>query len=156
MVKQNHNSTQRKGGDELLSEKVRGEEYRSTTVCIDAYQSGVPIGRFYNPSSKNGIAFHGITSFLLEMEQLLDRMELPKSFTAPRTFAIPSPQDSEPPPEQPPQGSLATFRLRILFRQNASWQGSVTWVEGRQAQSFRSVLELMKLIHSALEYRQTA
>ena len=44
--------------------------------------------------------------------------------------------------------------MRILFRQNASWQGSVTWLEGGRDESFRSVLELLLLMHSALETEQ--
>ena len=36
-------------------------------------------------------------------------------------------------------------------RQNATWQGSVTWVEKKEKQQFRSALELLKLIESALE-----
>ena len=50
----------------------------------------------------------------------------------------------------PRRGALATFRLRILFRQNSSWQGFVSWVEGRQEESFRSTLELLMLLDSAL------
>lgn len=48
------------------------------------------------------------------------------------------------------EGKRATFALRVLFRQNASWQGSVTWLEGGQEESFRSVLELLMLMNSAL------
>ena len=48
------------------------------------------------------------------------------------------------------RGEAATFALRILFRQNASWQGSITWLEGEAEQSFRSVLELILLMDSAL------
>lgn len=44
-----------------------------------------------------------------------------------------------------------TFLLNIQDRQNATWQGSVTWVERNQRQNFRSALELIKLIESALE-----
>ena len=46
-----------------------------------------------------------------------------------------------------------TFAVRILFRQNASWQGSVTWLEGNREESFRSVLELIFLMDSALSGR---
>ena len=48
------------------------------------------------------------------------------------------------------KGRLATFELKILFRQHASWQGTIVWKEGRQEQSFRSVLELVHLMDSAL------
>lgn len=44
-----------------------------------------------------------------------------------------------------------TFLLNIQDQQNATWQGSVTWIERQQRQNFRSALELIKLIESALE-----
>lgn len=44
-----------------------------------------------------------------------------------------------------------TFIVKILERQNATWQGSVTWVDKRQEQHFRSALELLKLIDGALD-----
>lgn len=44
-----------------------------------------------------------------------------------------------------------TFIVQILSQQNATWQGLITWTEGRQTQSYRSALELMKLIDSSME-----
>lgn len=44
-----------------------------------------------------------------------------------------------------------TFLLTIQDRQNGTWQGSVTWVDKQSKQYFRSALELLKLIESALE-----
>lgn len=44
-----------------------------------------------------------------------------------------------------------TFLVKILDQQNASWQGTVTWVEERQEQRFRSALELIKLIDGAID-----
>jgi hypothetical protein len=41
--------------------------------------------------------------------------------------------------------------LQIKFRQNASWQGTVQWVEKKQSLNFRSALELIKIIDSACE-----
>ena len=49
-------------------------------------------------------------------------------------------------------GELATFAVRVLFRQNTSWQGSITWCEGKREEPFRSVLELILLMSTALEY----
>ena len=46
---------------------------------------------------------------------------------------------------------LIQRRVRILFRQNASWQGTVLWSEGSQEERFRSALELALLLDSALE-----
>lgn len=44
-----------------------------------------------------------------------------------------------------------TFIVKILDRQNATWQGSVTWVDEQREQYFRSALELLKLIDGALD-----
>ena len=55
-----------------------------------------------------------------------------------------------PPDSEIREGKLGTFALRVLFRQNASWQGSVTWLEENREESFRSALELIWLIDSAL------
>ena len=47
-------------------------------------------------------------------------------------------------------GAKATFVVRVLFRQHTSWQGSVAWLEGHNEETFRSVLELVMLMDSAL------
>lgn len=44
-----------------------------------------------------------------------------------------------------------TFILTVYDRKNATWQGSLTWVEKNEKQQFRSALELLKLIESALD-----
>lgn len=49
------------------------------------------------------------------------------------------------------QQNTGTFIVKVLDRQNATWQGSVTWVEERKEQHFRSALELLKLIDGALD-----
>ena len=133
-----------------MADRAWGEEYRTTLVCVDAYEKGIPRGRFYNPCMKAAKGFYGITHFLQEMETVLEQMDFPKAFTVRRTF---SPKQGPPnTDDELPKltGDQATFALRILFRQNASWQGSVTWLEGRQEQSFRSVLELILLLDSAM------
>ena len=45
--------------------------------------------------------------------------------------------------------------MRVIFRQNASWQGSVTWLEEEKEENFRSVLELVLLMHSATSLEDT-
>lgn len=43
-----------------------------------------------------------------------------------------------------------TFIVKIHECQNATWQGSVLWVEEQEEQYFRSALELLKLIDGAV------
>ncbi|MPM46878.1 hypothetical protein SDC9_93585 [bioreactor metagenome] len=50
-----------------------------------------------------------------------------------------------------PQTGRGTFVIQILNQQNATWQGTITWTDGKKSQPFRSLLELIKLIDSALE-----
>ncbi len=125
-------------------------ECRTTTVCVDSYEDGVPKGRFSNPYYDQWIPFQSLTQFLTKMEHSMDEMAFPRSFTEHRSFApVPTMPEHEA-DGQLSQGEQATFAIRILFRQNSSWQGSVTWLEGRQEESFRSVLELILLMDNAL------
>ena len=39
----------------------------------------------------------------------------------------------------------------MTSRQNATWQGSISWTEKGVTKHFRSALELLKLIDSAIE-----
>ena len=135
-----------------MQARIRGNEYRTTVVCIDSYENGVPVGRFFNPYHQEGKQFYGLVQFLTRMEDTLDAMEFPQSFTAARAFAAPPVNvlPVRPPELSVMEGKLATFSVRVLFRQNASWQGSVTWLDGGRSQSFRSVLELVLLMDSAL------
>ena len=43
-----------------------------------------------------------------------------------------------------------SFVVSIKSRENHTWQGSVTWVEEQKQENFRSVLELLKLMDSAI------
>ncbi len=45
----------------------------------------------------------------------------------------------------------SSFLVRIQFKQNASWQGTVQWLEEKKTCNFRSLLELLMLIQEALE-----
>ena len=122
-----------------MQNRAWGNEYRMTLVCVDDYQDSILRGRLYNPYFSTGSSFQSLMEFLRRMEELLDEMQFPQSFTA-----------ASPPVQEVQEGKCATFSVRVLFRQNASWQGSVTWLEGRREESFRSALELVLLMDSAL------
>ncbi|MDR3294957.1 MAG: hypothetical protein LBT26_03865 [Clostridiales Family XIII bacterium] len=44
-----------------------------------------------------------------------------------------------------------TFLVQVLNWQNATWQGTINWIERQETQPFRSLLEMIKLMDSALE-----
>lgn len=49
-----------------------------------------------------------------------------------------------------------TFVIDIRHSQNSSWQGEITWVTGENEKlHFRSGLELIKIIDTALEKKKS-
>ena len=125
-------------------------ESRKTIVCIDSYDKEIPVGRIYN-SYAEPESFESLTQFLLKMEAMLDDLQLPQSYTSPRSFAsMQQFPERVPPVSQVKKGRKATFEVQVIFRQHTSWQGTVIWLEEKTEQSFRSVLELIILMDSAL------
>jgi hypothetical protein len=125
--------------------------FDTTTICVDEYKDKCLSGRLYNSSYTDGLSFQSTIDLLLNMETALGGKNQPQAYTCRRLFR---PIEERPVVEatqiERKDGKLATFSLKILFRQNASWQGSVFWHEGKQEERFRSVLELLLLINSAL------
>ena len=127
----------------------RETDVRRTIVCVDSYEDGILKGWFYN-SCQEPESFSSLSQFLLKMEQMLDEIQIPQAYTALRTFSA-AQDDSICLPAVPTiRGARATFELRVSFRQHTSWQGSLLWRERKLRQSFRSVLELVSLMDSAL------
>ena len=133
-----------------MQNRIRSDPYRTTLVCIDSAQEGLLTGRVYHPYLPSGAEFKNLMQFLLIMEDLLDKLQFPQSFRMQPEPAPPLPSENEP-----HTGKIATFSVRVIFRQNASWQGSVTWLEKEKEENFRSVLELVLLMHSATSPEDT-
>ncbi|WP_187138293.1 hypothetical protein [Clostridium merdae] len=45
----------------------------------------------------------------------------------------------------------ATFVVDVLYRKASTWQGNLHWLEGEKESAFRSEIELLSLMDSALE-----
>ena len=50
-----------------------------------------------------------------------------------------------------PKKNKATFVIQVQFNQNATWQGTLRWVDKQKQQNFRSMLELVRLLDEALQ-----
>lgn len=118
-------------------------------ICVDSNQAGVFSGRLFFPG-KEAEAFTCLSQCLLRINALLDENGQLQPYTVPRTFRKQLPDYLPTPASGLPAGNTATFHLRVLYRRNSSWQGKMTWLEKDLCHSFRSVLELMILIDSAL------
>lgn len=132
-----------------MQERICGNEYRTTMIYVDSYQGSNPAGRFYNPYMNSVQSFSSLMDLILKVEGLLNEMNFPQSFSAVRSFSKTAKLDSNQAGSDQPEGRVASFAVKVMFRQNASWQGSVTWLEGKAEESFRSALELMFLMDSA-------
>ena len=131
-----------------MKNKCSGWECRTTVIAVDSYRDSVPVGRIYNPFLNSGESFTGAVSMLSKLENLMNEMNFPQSYNITRGF---TPGSFSSPAEIGEQtGAAATFAVKVMFRQNSSWQGSVTWLEGKSEETFRSALELIFLMDSAI------
>ena len=133
-----------------MTDRVFGNDYWVTMVYVDSYQDNVLRGWFQNPYLKSPQKFDSLSDFIIKMESMMDVMGLPQSYAANRSFRNTSPRVLDATTAFLSRGAKATFCLTIRFRQNSSWQGTINWLETNSKQNFRSVLELIVLMDSAL------
>jgi len=113
-------------------------------------------GYVYHGSFGDGKKFDNLMQLLLIIEDVLDDTGFPQATTEKRRFNAfePAGKGDKASGEQidfsTQKGKLASFKLRIMFRQNASWQGSLAWLENNADEPFRSALEMLMLMDSAL------
>lgn len=130
-------------------------DMRTSIISIYQYEERNPQGIFYNSYYGEAIPFTNLTNLLFLIEDLLEELDCPQASTKDRSFqavqrtkvrmtVAPSSHTWEN------QELLATFTLKILFRQNGSWQGKLGWSEKNQEETFRSALELIKMMDNAL------
>ena len=127
-------------------------------MCIDNINDGELSGRIYHCYSKEPWKFTNILQLIELADDFFDRLEFPQASTSARSFtstqfSVVDRLDKVQSPEDfiENRGQKGTFFLNVRYRQNSSWQGSVTWVEEQREQHFRSALELLKLIDVALD-----
>lgn len=131
-------------------------EMQTTLLRVTNYTGKILTGSLSNPFFQEEQLFTGCIPLLQLVEEMLDALHFPQRAMERRTFdadALPAAGNASArqTSEQTHEPAIATFRLRVLFRQNASWQGEIVWIERQAAAQFRSVLELIGILDSALE-----
>lgn len=128
-------------------------------VCVDGSQNSDINGRIYNKEEEDPMLFSSAAQMIRKMDALCDRLGYPRASVKFRTFKRSAPRARSGEDAVPMKkgenilenrGQEATFVVHIKYRQNATWQGNVTWAETKKSSNFRSALELLKLIDSAL------
>ena len=142
-------------------------------VCIDEFHISSWKGRIYTLLNNEEIRFQSTDELLSIMGLFWDKLGFPQESTISRSFTAPKQSQLQKQTEEffhilypkdgtrdkvkvemmeddmgNKQGDKGTFLVRIQYRQNASWQGHVTWVDKNKTVPFRSALELIKLIDS--------
>ncbi len=142
-------------------------DLNSIGICIDEYNSGEMKGRIFSSVHDEPETFNSVITLVKTIDRIFDEGEYPQATMRCRGFnksgadtsakggsasgkAIPDPSKTLS-AKPNVKGKKATFSVRVMFRQNASWQGTLCWLEKNREESFRSVLELMMLIDSAFE-----
>jgi hypothetical protein len=97
--------------------------------------------------------FESLAQLLFSMDALFDDIGSPQRTMAPRGLVRECLEAKEAGMEEK---ALATFRIDVLFRQNASWQGNLVWLEQKEEIQFRSVLELIMIMDEALKSEKQA
>ena len=134
------------------------------TICVDGYKNKSISGSFINNHYGDEVKFNSTFEMLSDMENIMNITGSPKKYEKDRSFFVDDDKngndnDNDPSKllklnsfnEYDKKGELATFYIKIRFRQNSSWQGNITWREGGKTEDFRSVFELLKIIDSAFE-----
>ncbi len=125
-------------------------ETKTSIVKITSYADRQLRGTLCNPFFEHEMRFDNAIQFLVIMEELLNSLGYPQQAMERRTFRAAKPVCELDACCDTCAPALATFRLNILFRQSASWQGQLVWVEEKCETQFRSVLELIMLMDNVL------
>lgn len=132
----------------------------SVRVCVDERDKEYFFGKVCHQELREPETFHDINEMVLKIDEVFDLIKYPEASTKHRTFGKPQgskihkADETEQKMEENTKdtaGKKATFIVKVQYRQNATWQGQVVWVEKNQTKQFRSALELIKLIDSATE-----
>lgn len=130
-------------------------------VCIDQVTACDYAGNIWHQYAETSFEFRNVVDLIKIMEQLFDTWDFPQESTKKRFFIGKEKaqvtdrnrgvQGKNMGHLEDKKGNEGTFMVRVMYRQNSSWQGEVIWVEQKKRQRFRSALELLRLIDSAIE-----
>ncbi len=143
----------------MISEQKRyAAGYNQVWVYIEGHDGADMQGLLFHPGLEMAWRFNGLVKLMQRCEQIYNALDYPSPAYRLRNIRAKKesegkelddlkeesvgfvPQDKEKP----------TFIIRVQYRQNASWQGSVQWVEKGMKRNFRSTLELIKLMDEAI------
>ena len=125
-------------------------------VCLNANEYGEISGEMYHCYNKEALHFANIIELLCEADNFYDEISFPQASNNMRSFqekekktvyqVIRPDRLVEQKDVAEHRGLKGTMLLNVRFRQNATWQGEVYWVEKGMVQTFENTLEFIRLI----------
>lgn len=127
-------------------------EMRTSIIKVTSYKQKNIQGFLSNPYfGEKDVYFDNLVQLIFLIEDMLDDLNCPQRSMESRIFRKEGGEKIVSNAEVPELVCvLAHFKISILFRQNASWQGSIAWMDRAMESQFRSLLELITLMDSVL------
>lgn len=130
-------------------------------ICIQKLEENIPSGKVFSCYAEEPLEFHGIADMILKIDELCDSLNFRMSNRIRKGMA----QEQGAVVYQNAQcrhlfkdftevhGSVCIFYLRLRYRENVSWQGSIRFLGSQRLYHFRSVLELMGYLDEKIGLR---
>ena len=130
-------------------------------VCVNYVDERHAGGKIFTNYSSDPMDFYDLGALVIDVDAFYDSINFPQASVKLRSFPTKN-QTYNPWSEvigmsemkdiniSEHRGQIATFLVQVQYRQNATWQGSLMWVEKNQKRNFRSALELIKLMDDTL------
>ncbi len=127
-------------------------------IRVNSVENATWQGRVEDVQSGQSQPFHSFLELLNKIHYKLETIGYPQPDTQLRSWdentflnAGPSVMDPEHSEEQERSpAEVSTFLVRILYRQNTTWQGTVQSLDKKKTVPFRSLLELIMLINEVV------
>lgn len=127
-------------------------------LCVDSKNADDMLGRFYSKFKTEPTGFRSSFDLIAKMDEFFDNINFPQASTKRRSFFETAQGAAGKRPNEVQRvddmmehrGDLATFVVHVQYRQNATWQGKIVWAEKKKECSFRSALEMLKLMDEAI------
>lgn len=126
----------------IMGEQKAKEQISGDPVCritVDEYDSHCPEGNVHQAASAEKFYFCSVIQLMEHMDRMIHSDQVSGKVLTNQALGV-----------YREKGKKATFVVRILFQQNGSWQGKICWKDTSQIMNFRSFLELIKMIDTAL------
>jgi len=143
--------------------KSLGYNEQALRMCIDGADGDKVWGRVFSMRLSQPVDFTDLSDFVMKMDAIMDAQNFPQSFQRKRAFKVPAGRSREAHLQaalegeamteaevEAANGLCATLVVRVLARQNASWQGHVAMPGHSGLVDFSSELDFVEIVLASL------